>query len=528
METVLEPKADAPAQQPASTPQTPADKPVEKAPTPEELDAQRKLLVENFIDNPRWHGKKKKDDLGATEKPADQAEKKQEAAVPAPPKEPAKEEPKVETLKPAEVEKPTVIVDRKKPESESEGESEGDIQSRIDAAVAERMASRELPAEGEPAGPKVDPNHPDARVIEVVNTMARENPGRYDGLTDRIAEFRKVELDYKRQWMKDHPGEKFSNTDEQHSDFYSENQPTWSQRDFENAERSIERKAIKEELRAEVIGEIEPELKEIRFERQMAKAQPIIELKANKAMVSVLSVVPEFEAAMADGDKLVLSAQREKAMEEANPALYAIASEQSDRVIAVVTELEKMNQLGANYQINERLSIPLPNGDRIRPHAEIADVVVELEQGILREPPKDRMSGGKSFITVDERARRIHEIKASNLSDKAKDARIAAIDSAHWMVTAEDVRERFIARSRNRLQALAKRMPAVASKTKETVQPKTGTTATTEKLKETTIKPASNGSSATVSSSDVSDNRPGALKNEPGGSDLVLKRWFGS
>lgn len=485
---VLEqPKADAappPTDKPAPATET------AKTPTPEEIQAEAQKFIDAVLDGPAYFREKPKK---AEEKPAEApAEEKAD--------EPPKEEPVVEPVLEQPKDEKTTAVVAKEPSDQKEEVTAEDEQARINAAVDARF--NELKDTREPApAPTIDPNHPDARVLQVVSEMQQANPGKYDGLNERITEFRTTESAYRRQWLKDNPGRKFDSKAEEHNDFYSESQPTFDQRDFERAEREMEKRVWKEEARAEARKEVEPELRQIRLQQQIAETKPLVQKAATEAMVQVLSAVPEFATAMDNGkNQFVLSEERQQRMQTANPVLYELAQEETHKVMTVVAELEKMSRLGANYRMNERLSVPLPNGESIRPHAEIADTLAELEASYAKSSEK---KGRKSFISHGDRADQVNAIIASKASNTDKAARLKALDSAHWTVEAEDIRARVIRRYKGRLENFAKKIPAAPPKSNGAVASKNGQTAHQPKPAKASATPPPSGGSDTASVSDV-------------------------
>lgn len=493
---------------PPAVAETPAAPP---APTAEQLEAQRLEFQKSFFDNPRRRTPAPAPAAIAIPAEAPVEEPKPATDTP-PPKPPAKptttDAPAAEDRKPVVVPKPKTGEDAPKPEDD-DGDSE---QARIDAAVAKRMAASgfEAPSGQSAAQPPPKVSSADQHTLEVAAMMERLEPGKYDGLQQKIADYWNLADARRRQWMRDNPGVAWNPDDDEHKEWTESNEPKFSKREYDHAERAvteerIERRAVAR-AREEVMREMEPQLREARVEKELNRARPHIERKVNEATALVLSAVPDFEKAMDDGNgNYVLSAANEKAMQDVNPVLYAVADDEASRVLTVVTELTKMDRLGPSYFIDQNKSVQLPNGESIRPHAIIVDTLNELEQNVMAQPKKDQEFNGKSFITISERADKLAAIQNSNLSNEAKQARIDALRAAHWSIGAKEIEQRVIARSRNKLTAISKKMPAAAVKPSSNGSSKSNGTHNGQPAPKPASATAPSSGSDTVTSSDNVD-----------------------
>lgn len=423
---------------------------------------------------------------------------------------------------PPPTDRPTIIVKKEEPKPIATPEPAaaspaGLDQAAIDAAVERRLAER-APAEQKSSRPD--------RHLEVFEKMEEMNPA-YKGLSNQLKDFRPLEQAYRQRWQTnpDNAGKKFNPRDEEHNEFYDANEPKLNPEDYREAEKSLERSIIKKELQQELRAEIEPEMNEMRLHRQMEQARPKIEKAVNESLAVVMSGA--FESVMSDGKgNLVLSADVEKKMQDENPALYAYAADQGDRVMLIVAELEKMDTLGASYRIDRERAMQLPtSGDTIRPHAEIADAMREVEQVILRE--NKTMRNGKQFLPIYELARLRQDIDQSNVASNVKQERHRALDGRFWSIGAADIKTHVIQKARGRLEQISKKIPKSTPKSPDAVAPRNGSTAKHEKPAADAVKPASSSGSDTLTSTDVIDSRPNSMKNTSSGAETVLSKWFG-
>lgn len=505
---------------PADTPQsTPAN-----TPTPEQLEASKLEFKNAFVDNPRFT-------RGMNQ------EGKRRAAAPPPEPDPAPAPPEPEPTSsddepPKEPVTPPVDapVDEPPPApaaDKSNGDREPvvipkstdtpptapptDDEARINAEVARRM--RELGIEPPTSGAAAPPATPpptkksvnvDEQQLAVLRELESMNP-RYVGIAERAQEFWELDATYRRNWIAQNPGKKFDPNSDEHAEFYSANEPRFSQRDFQAAQRSIERKEIAAQVRDEVVKEFQPEIERLRATAKMQQVQPKIERAAREAEALVMSGVPDFEKIMDAGDgSLVLSRDTDTKMQEINPVLHARASELAEETMVIVSELEKMNELGPAYPLTTDKKEKLPSGETIRPHAVIVDVLDSLEERYANTP-KDQVRNGKLFLTMAERAQKIEAINSMNIPREQKVARLRALEQSHWCVSSADIKKEAIERARTKLSSLSKKIKSRAPATPPAAAPKKGETGRQVAPPKPPAPASSSSSSDTTTSSDNVD-----------------------
>lgn len=527
-----------PAVAPPVAPSVDNPPPAPAAPTPANLEQDRKEFMTAFVDNPRFTRGMNRDDKKRPEPPKSQEPEPTHIpappTAPPPPPEPGPEpEPEPQPEPTAAVDRAPVVIPKTTADPEpAPTPTADDEQARIDARVNERLRAAGI----DPNDPALDrndrPAHPEPRPAlideheaKVFAELARLNPNRYANIAAQVAEFREMEPQYRKRWMAENPGRPWNPDDEEHAAFYKQHEPQFAKRDFESATRAVERAEIVAQVREDVRREVEPELNQLRAERRMNQVAPVIERAAMEASALVLSAAPEFEKVMDNGKGgLVLSKDTDSKMQAINPALHLRASEVAEETMMVVAELEKMNQLGAAYPLNTAKKEQLPNGETIRPHMNIVNALDDLEEEYANAPAKDQVRNGKTFVTINERARMIAAIQQSDkLSPEAKRTKLQELNRTTWTVGPTEIKKRVIDEARGKIKSYSEKIKPVAAKA---AAPKKGSPPPPPPAPKPAAAAPSSGSD-TVTSSDVVDAGNPALRggggNQKSIADMLLR-----
>lgn len=496
------------AEKPEAIATPPAEqKPVTPAPTPEEIAAKSASFVDSFLGQSA-HFKPKK------EKPAE--EKPAEVAAPVVADEPKPDDaPKPDAEPAPEPESPEIKAAAERSQAEAIA-----AQTLLSSAINEPEPEPEPTARPEPQ----QINRADHHKLEVAQAMEQIFPGKYDGLSGQIQEFRKVESDYKRQWIKENPGKKFVESEEEHNEWYSQHEPTWTKGDFEYADRALMEARATDAAEQRAMQKLKPQIDRLEFKQRLDEIAPGVIKSVADAEKSIYDAIPEFKDVIEKHDG-VIDKKAHAALAKANPALYDLAVDLTNRDAAVIAELEKMDKLGAQYKINPSLIVPMPGGERIRPHQEISDTINLLEDEWQNDPAK-AVRNGKTFLTIEQVGAKRAEILSLRITDQAKQARLDALKKAHFSVTAKDVKDRRIAQTKSRVESFHKKMPTPAKKAAAAIAPKPGETNGTPEPGAAPVKPKPSNGSATVTSSDTIDSRPSGLKSSEESTKKILDTWF--
>lgn len=223
-------------------------------------------------------------------------EKAKEEAQPAPE---AKEKPAKESTptKEEKAEKPkkTKAPDRIIPASELLGdqdESDAITKAATAAATAAVKAMAPQKQESREAAPEIPEDLQDQ--LEVLKELETED--RFKGITKQAIEFKRkggLEDEYTRRWKKENPGKEYDPDDQEHEDFYQENDPTARHDDIDRAIKRAEKRILKREAVDEVRKEIEPQIREQANERRRQEMEPWIQKEADQSVYLAAAAISE-------------------------------------------------------------------------------------------------------------------------------------------------------------------------------------------------------------------------------------------
>ncbi len=278
--------------------------------------------------------------------------------------------------------------------------------------------------------------------------------------------FWKAEEDYRRQWQKDNPGQKYKHDDEEHAEFYKEHLPEYDERDLASAQEAIRQSEIEQRVEERLQKRLAPTLNRIEADRAIREHAPRIAASAEEAVVELVKSVPAFKEILGDAGRLdddlidKLAVADEKAVE--------IVNEEAERLALQVEHLERLHRLGHIEPPNPHLRVKTEGGP-IAPYQDILDAAGAMEDKILSLPKAEQIENGKQFITRNDRRLRREEITRSRLPDAEKQRRLTQIDRTTWTLAPEMVRKRLINDSVKRVGKLLGRL-APAKPTSATQQ----------------------------------------------------------
>ncbi len=163
--------------------------------------------------------------------------------------EPPKEEPPKDKAKPAAAETPAPAVtdpEAAKPKRKAKpapaAPTATDI-AKVAAAAAVQAVKDSKEQTPTPAPvvvappPEIDPQF--AKDADIYKYLADSDP-KYKNLIPELNEYAKSFREYRKEWQKEHPGEKFDHEDSAHDDWYEANEPKVSDRDIAKASGAVE------------------------------------------------------------------------------------------------------------------------------------------------------------------------------------------------------------------------------------------------------------------------------------------------
>jgi len=415
-----------------------------------ELNRRRFLAKQGFGEipeedlSPAAPDKKAEAEKPEVEPPPAAAQKPEEEVKPVESPEPGKDE---EKKADAEVEgkedgdKPVPAGEQPAPPKEIKFDHElaTEIASKAAAEAAARtateMTARQTPEpvpEQETEEEKLTPRQ--RKQLSVLREIQEGDPEYKDvPLVNQLKTFWQKEADYVAQWKKEHPGETFERSGDEHSQFYAEVLPSYSDDAYELAVERLQEKKIEQARR-----EMRREVDELRHTQRLQAEVPRIAAVANAHMAELAGDVdPEIDKIVSKDGRRSLTHDDTLKIKEANPIAHRLLALNSEKLRLVVTELEAMTAFPDQVKFDPSKSVELPDGTVFLPHAEIDRFGTLLEQSLAKQPPEKTMRDGKRFVTQSQWMDEEQRIRKQHKD--AKSARKAIqdqLESKCWVVDA--------------------------------------------------------------------------------------------
>jgi len=216
----------------------------------------------------------------------------------------------------------------------------------------------------------------------------------FKGIVKQVVDFKKVggiEDQYRAEWLKENPGEKFDPNDDEHTEWYADNDPTNQFDDIDDQIAAAERRIIKREAREEALKIWSEENSKRQSEERRQRIAPIAEQTATDSVLEALEAIdPKLvEVVKKDG---------EKGLADEDPIALKLVSQAAQIFSPLITETIK---------ISEGLVAPTQSNPI---HAKIEEVMMSIENSVLALEPSDRIKvetiGGrqvqKRFATMED------------------------------------------------------------------------------------------------------------------------------
>lgn len=374
------------------------------------------------------------------EKPAEQPEVRQ------PDPAPAKVEEKAEkpTEKPAEPEKKPVkktkVPDKIIPASELLGEPNEDAVTKAATAAAtaavKAMAPKEEKAKEE-------------QVVELPKDIQKqldafkelESREEYKGITKQVVDFKKkggVEDQYIRQWKKANPGKPYEPEDDDHTEFYEENDPTTKFESLADDLESAKEALIERRVEQRVESRLKPKIDEQRDEARRKELEPKIAQTRDSAIFSAVEAIsPELAKTLLEkggeavGDEDPMAFQ---VVEDVVPK-YLPVIEEAARLFSGVSAVAKNGPNQEQSRVIESLN-------------ELNDYIAAQDQSVrVRALQTNRGTVYQRFVPFGE----FHQLPPEQ-------------QAKSWTVTGDDVIAWIQAKQNNEIKARYDRLTTAASK----------------------------------------------------------------
>lgn len=262
------------------------------------------------------------------------------------------------------------------------------------AATAAATAAVRASQVKEDPKPEPEPELPRSVQRKMALFHELEQDTKFKGIVKQVVDFKKVggiEDQYKAQWLKENPGESFDPNDDQHTDWYADNDPTNKFEDIDEQLEDAQVRVIKREAREEAAKALAEENSRRQTEERRQRVAPMAEQTANDSVMEALEAIdPKLvEVVRKDG---------EKGLADEDPIALKLVSQAAQIFSPLITETIK---------ISEGLVSPTQSNPV---HAKIEEVMVSIENAVLALDPSDRIKvetvGGrqvqKRFATMED------------------------------------------------------------------------------------------------------------------------------
>lgn len=262
------------------------------------------------------------------------------------------------------------------------------------AATAAATAAVKASQVKEDPKPEPEPELPRSVQRKMALFHELEQDAKFKGIVKQVIDFKKaggIEDQYKAQWLKENPGEIFDPNDDQHTDWYADNDPTNKFEDIDEQLEDAQVRVIKREAREEAAKALAEENSRRQTEERRQRVTPMAEQTANDSVMEALEAIdPKLvEVVKKDG---------EKGLADEDPIALKLVSQAAQIFSPLITETIK---------ISEGLVSPTQSNPV---HAKIEEVMVSIENAVLALDPSDRIKvetvGGrqvqKRFATMED------------------------------------------------------------------------------------------------------------------------------
>lgn len=286
------------------------------------------------------------------------------------------------------------------PKTRSENESIRDIVHEAVRGAVEATQPKPIKVEKPP-----EPELPKgvSKKLELIEILEKENPA-YKGLKEKTQEFYKpggIEEQYRKEWIKENPGKQFNKGDEEHDQFFANNDPIVQVEEDDWDEAREIRATTKAESRA---------MQSTRAALDEVNHRQIGERSAIKTKQKIDEIALETVAELSDE-------LREKAKE---PSKLNTLDE--DDPIAEHVLIQAVNRYAPAVKGAIEVFDGIPFNPRDPAHKAVSDLGVELEDALMAMPPDKTIRGNKRFATIQ-------QLQRMTASEQSK----------YWSVNQDDI-----------------------------------------------------------------------------------------
>lgn len=256
--------------------------------------------------------------------------------------------------------------------------------------VASAMTKKDEKQEEQkaPENPDADLPETEQRRLTVLRYLEKSKPEKYKGVADKYkANLKKIE-EYAEKWQKEHPGQEYNPEDEEHTDFYENNDlfEPWDAEDFTDAKAEI----IAEKRISERDAALNKRLSTLEREKKALEAKPEIDRHQVAAAQNYWNLIGgEFDGLVLANGQLDIT--KAKKLQESDPDIYT-------EVISAASRLDTL--IESAYLLKKGLVDYQPNNAT---HAYLGKFAIDKERQMMQRPPEKQLDAtGRKFRPANE------------------------------------------------------------------------------------------------------------------------------
>lgn len=265
------------------------------------------------------------------------------------------------------------------------------------AAIATAAATAAVAAATKPAKreePALDIDDEEKETVAVLERMEKEWPDTYRGHSKKYVESLAKAKKYQANWEATNKGKKFDPEDDEHDEFFKDNEVDWNDVHFNRAIAKIEADKVQESARTKDAAKN----KELEERNRLLEATPAITNRRSETAKTLFGSLGDDYKSVINEDGTINGAEVKRLVEE--DPLRSIAFQAAlrtelfaEEIFKITNRLVEFDDTKAAEEWREKNGIPT--------HTSIANFVDEQEARMMEMPSEDRVNHkGQHFATA--------------------------------------------------------------------------------------------------------------------------------
>jgi len=269
--------------------------------------------------------------------------------------------------------------------------SAADIAKAAGEGVAKVLADREVEQQKRARESEVAAlSATDQRKVEILSRMEALQPERYKGISKRYEDSVRARDKYIEQWESKHPGEKFDEDSDEHSEFFDRHNVDWSDEDYTDALADIRAEARV----AKATQATQEQVRELQRKITVQESQAQIASTQNTA-------ASQFWGRFGDDYSGLIKPTGEIDSQKAQALMKSDPIGMPIRVSAAKALDEETAEIYKLYNGLTDLNV-----DKNPIHKSVSDFALEMERELMAKPVQDRTDDrGRDFLPSHKYAR---------------------------------------------------------------------------------------------------------------------------